>query len=191
LTLPHVAVHGTAGHFFENGTPQAGHEQDYFGACIVPTNTPTPTIEVPSATPTATLLPTATPTPTLENTPTPTVTEVDSTPTLEATPTDTPEVQETPTVTPTRAEECLLTEIGALFELFGANGEVGRLASYQINPNTGRFAIPNVNAQAQCLGFVAVNVGHVWKITVDCQGIVNILTYRCTGGGCPRVYDED
>ena len=33
LTLPFEAVFGEAGHFFENGTPRAGHEQDYMGAC--------------------------------------------------------------------------------------------------------------------------------------------------------------
>lgn len=34
LTLPWVAVYGQAGHFNENGTTQAGHEQDYLGTCI-------------------------------------------------------------------------------------------------------------------------------------------------------------
>jgi len=33
LTLPWVAVYGEAGHFFENGTPRAGHEQDTLGPC--------------------------------------------------------------------------------------------------------------------------------------------------------------
>jgi hypothetical protein len=35
LTLPYVAVYGEAGHFYENGTPQAGHEDDYLGECEV------------------------------------------------------------------------------------------------------------------------------------------------------------
>lgn len=34
LTLPEQAVFGQAGHFNENGTPAAGHEQDYMGACV-------------------------------------------------------------------------------------------------------------------------------------------------------------
>jgi len=28
------AVYGPGGHFNENGTPQAGHEDDYLGPCI-------------------------------------------------------------------------------------------------------------------------------------------------------------
>jgi len=36
LTISVNAVYGNGGHFYENGTPQAGHEQDYFGACITP-----------------------------------------------------------------------------------------------------------------------------------------------------------
>ena len=38
----HAVYKRQGGHFFENGTPRAGHEQDYFGACITET-TPTPT----------------------------------------------------------------------------------------------------------------------------------------------------
>ena len=33
LEISENAVYGPAGHFDENGTPQAGHEQDHFGAC--------------------------------------------------------------------------------------------------------------------------------------------------------------
>ena len=33
LTIAEPAVYGPAGHFEENGTPRAGHEQDYFGEC--------------------------------------------------------------------------------------------------------------------------------------------------------------
>ena len=60
LTLPEQAVYGQAGHFNENGTTQAGHEQDYMGACqVAATPTPTPAAETP------------TPTPVIEATPTP------------------------------------------------------------------------------------------------------------------------
>lgn len=44
LTLPWVAVYGEAGHFFENGTPRAGHEQDTLGEC----NPPPPTDVCPN-----------------------------------------------------------------------------------------------------------------------------------------------
>src|SRR6476620_2972980 len=36
LTLPYNAVFGQAGHFNEDGTPQAGHEHDYLGPCQAP-----------------------------------------------------------------------------------------------------------------------------------------------------------
>jgi hypothetical protein len=39
LTISRNAVFGPAGHFYENGTPQAGHEQDYMGACTTDTTT--------------------------------------------------------------------------------------------------------------------------------------------------------
>lgn len=34
LTLPYQAVFGQAGHFNEDGSPNAGHEQDYLGPCV-------------------------------------------------------------------------------------------------------------------------------------------------------------
>lgn len=75
LTLPENAVYGQAGHFNENGTPNAGHENDYLGACnsSTPTNDPTPTGVTPTdvtptgVTPTGT---TVTPTDTQDPTPT-------------------------------------------------------------------------------------------------------------------------
>jgi hypothetical protein len=53
---------GNAGHFSENGTPQAGHENDYMGACRTEEATPTPTA-TPESTPesSATPAPTAAP----------------------------------------------------------------------------------------------------------------------------------
>jgi hypothetical protein len=43
LTIGWSAVYGPAGHFYENGTPQTGHEQDYLGECeeIITTTTTT------------------------------------------------------------------------------------------------------------------------------------------------------
>ncbi len=45
LTLPFNAVFGQGGHFNEDGTPQAGHEQDHLGACETP---PPPTDVCPN-----------------------------------------------------------------------------------------------------------------------------------------------
>ncbi len=68
LTIAYNAAFGQAGHFNEDGTPAAGHENDYLGACIVQATPvpPTATPVTPTATPvppTATpVIPTATPT---------------------------------------------------------------------------------------------------------------------------------
>lgn len=43
LTVGYPAAYGPAGHFDENGTPNAGHEQDYLGACEGDETTPTDT----------------------------------------------------------------------------------------------------------------------------------------------------
>lgn len=52
LTLPEQAVFGQAGHFNENGTPNAGHEHDYLGECqtTATTTTTTTTTTVPEVT---------------------------------------------------------------------------------------------------------------------------------------------
>lgn len=80
-------ANGNAGHFEENGTPRAGHEQDYFGACLTEA-TPTPT-------PTSTATATPTPTPTESATPTPSASESQS-----ATPTPSPQI---PSPTPSES----------------------------------------------------------------------------------------
>ena len=33
ITVGWPAAYGPAGHFYENGTPRAGHEDDYLGPC--------------------------------------------------------------------------------------------------------------------------------------------------------------
>jgi hypothetical protein len=37
-----TAIFGQAGHFYEDGTPRAGHEQDKLGPCDEPTPSPSP-----------------------------------------------------------------------------------------------------------------------------------------------------
>ena len=49
LKLPYKAVFGKAGHFNENGTPNAGHEDDYLGPCQ-PTYTTTTSTTTTSTT---------------------------------------------------------------------------------------------------------------------------------------------
>lgn len=74
LTIGYEAVYGPAGHFYENGTPQAGHEQDYLGPCLTPSESPSQSIEPtptpegssspsPSSTVVPSVSPTVTPTP--------------------------------------------------------------------------------------------------------------------------------
>jgi hypothetical protein len=50
ITVGYPAAYGPAGHFEENGTPQAGHEQDYLGACEGDETTTTPTTTTPTTT---------------------------------------------------------------------------------------------------------------------------------------------
>ena len=66
ITVAYPAAFGQAGHFYENGTPRAGHEDDYMGACDVPISTtvpPTPTVPptVAPTVPPATVPPTSPP----------------------------------------------------------------------------------------------------------------------------------
>lgn len=62
LTLPVNAVYGQAGHFNENGTTQAGHEQDYLGACNTPEEPPVDPPVDPPVTPETPVDPPAGPT---------------------------------------------------------------------------------------------------------------------------------
>lgn len=124
IEVAYPAAYGEAGHFYENGTPRAGHEQDYLGACREPSPSPTPTPTpkpTPSPTPSPTVAPTPTPTPVVPTptpvvpTPTPVVptpTPVVPTPTPTATPvvpTPTPTVAPTPEP-PTPSPETILPE---------------------------------------------------------------------------------
>lgn len=84
LTLARNAVYqdqGNGGHFYENGTPKAGHEQDYLGECITPSASPSvspsasPSVS-PSVSPSASpsVSPSASPSVSPSATPTPTPT---------------------------------------------------------------------------------------------------------------------
>jgi outer membrane biosynthesis protein TonB len=114
LTISENAVYKkNGGHFYENGTTQAGHEEDYFGPCLTdatpkpcktekpdavrtPSPTPNPTVE-PTSEPTATPTQEPTPEPTPKATPVPTTTPTNR-PTAQ--PTDIPGPEATPVVTP-------------------------------------------------------------------------------------------
>lgn len=51
ITVAYPAAFGPAGHFHEDGTPRAGHEDDYLGACEeTPVTTVPPTTEPPVTT---------------------------------------------------------------------------------------------------------------------------------------------
>jgi len=50
LEIAYNAAYGPAGHFNEDGTPQAGHEQDYIGACASTSTTTTSTTTSTSTT---------------------------------------------------------------------------------------------------------------------------------------------
>jgi len=209
LTLAYPAVYGPAGHFYENGTPRAGHEQDYLGACT----------EVPSATSTLETTPTSTleASPTEEPTATPT-----STPTDEQPPTSTvepsPTVGTTPTVRcegsgcrplptddcipgggtefapcetrePTPKGKCEPKVVGFLWHLEGPNGQEADFASFSPREGGGWY-LPNVSSQQTCLGWVAVNAPFGKEIVRGCDGTYSVSLIRCEGGApCASIYD--
>ena len=201
LTLPYPAVYGQAGHFYENGTPRAGHEQDYLGACITPSATPTNT-EVPSGTPTNTAVPTDSPTPTPTNTdvpdetPTSTRVEPSATPvTPSATPTDEQRPSPTPgcdpefapcepTPTP-KPRDCPQDPCGWLWHLVGPDGQTAWFASYSLrsgmDPNEGpSWYPPATESQLRCLGWVSVgNLPGRPLSQQDAQALTS-----CMGGVC-------
>lgn len=72
LELPYPAVFGEAGHFYENGTPRAGHEEDYLGPCQTDTGTTTTETTPTETTPTETTPTETTPTETTPTETTPT-----------------------------------------------------------------------------------------------------------------------
>ena len=181
-------------------------------------STATPT-EEPQVTPTDTVVPTSTETdeppceelqncetPPPTDTPVPTCEELENCETEEPTPTSEPsatptEPGPTETATPGPTEppvapdstpepECNVEVIGQWFVLYGPNGEVELLASYQLNPNTGTWSIPNVGAQQKCLGYIAIRAVGDDLIYRDCSGQVNILCRKCTGGGPSDAYEN-
>ncbi len=103
MTISWNAAFGQAGHFNEDGTPAAGHENDYLGACVVdPTATLNPTS---SPTFTATAMSTFTATSTIEATYTPVDTATATNVVIDtATPTEIIVLTDTPVSTPTVAD---------------------------------------------------------------------------------------
>jgi len=87
-------------------------------------------------------------------------------------------------------KQCESESLGWLFHLVGPDGQTCDLASYQRNPNTGRWAIPNVEAQQQCCGFVAENIPSGREIVKECNGKVNVICTRCMGGGPDIAYGD-
>lgn len=76
LELAYPAVYGPGGHFNENGTTQAGHEDDYLGPCsgaspsVNPSASPSPSVE-PSPSPSVAPSASPSPAPSASSTPTP------------------------------------------------------------------------------------------------------------------------
>lgn len=105
------AAYGPAGHFYENGTPRAGHEQDYLGACLEPSPSATPEPSTsPEPSPTITPAPTETPsspppssTPSPETSPTAPPTASPSQPATSSTPMPLPTLPPTDTAGATAA----------------------------------------------------------------------------------------
>ena len=80
LRLPIKAVFGKAGHFNENGTAAAGHEDDYLGPCVTPPTTVPETTIPETTTPPTTTPPTTVPETTIPETTIPETTVPETTP---------------------------------------------------------------------------------------------------------------
>jgi hypothetical protein len=111
ITVGYPAAYGPAGHFNENGTPQAGHEEDYLGPCSSPSPDPTPSpAPTDSFTPSPVPTPVETPETSVAAEPTPA-----SSPVLTRTSTVAPSVPDTAMSQPSKA----LMAFGILLMLMG------------------------------------------------------------------------
>lgn len=126
LTIGYKAVYGPAGHFYENGTPRAGHEDDYLGACIEEEpSTTTSTQGTTSTSSSSTTVTTTEPPPTTTTVPT-TVTSSSTTTVPQTATTSTQSPQTTtstvpPTTTTTPPTELPMTGVNlGWFALAGA-----------------------------------------------------------------------
>jgi hypothetical protein len=167
ITIAPSAVFGPGGHFNENGTTQAGHEEDHFGPCTEEETgeTPTPTATTqPSNTPTQTATPGATDTPTQ----TATSEAATATPTTEvATATNTPETGLAPLV----VTNTPVTVVGGVQgggqvptqEVAGVQQQAPRqeVAGVQQLPSTGSGGGSGRSDALLILGLVLVGAGAV------------------------------
>lgn len=143
-----VSENGIGGHFFNNGTPKSGHEDDILidddedTGCPEPSPSPTPT-ESPSPTPSETPTPTESPSPSPSESPSPSPSESPSpTPTETPTPTESPSPSpsETPTETPEETPEPTPSETpsggggGGSSGPTGGNGPIGPIVIYNYTP---------------------------------------------------------
>ncbi len=103
LTISYQAAFGQAGHFNEDGTPQAGHEADYLGPCVTDETT---TTAAPASTTTA---PTSTTT-----TQAPTTTTPASTSTTQASTTTTTQASTTTTADSTTTTDVIAFDTSTL-----------------------------------------------------------------------------
>lgn len=134
LTLPENAVFGQAGHFNEDGTPQAGHEEDYLGPCESGSSTTTTSPSTTTSSPTSSTTPTSststtstTPTSSTSSTTPPTSTTVTTSSTTSAPTTSVPITSSTsgPPPVNTLPFTGMGTDAGMLSLLAGASSLLG------------------------------------------------------------------
>lgn len=181
ITAAYPAIYGSAGHFSEPGSPNAGHEQDYEGPCAVVEPTATPIPE-----PTATEEPTDKPTceelqncetPTEEPTTEPIPTNVGPTPTDPVDPTPTEPGDPEPTVVPENTPCPSEEPCGWMFTLELADGRTVEFASFSPRPDGGWY-LPNSEAVLRCTGSYAV-AAHSGRPLYGDE-----ILLRCMGGAC-------
>jgi hypothetical protein len=142
LRLDWHAVYGQSGHFLENGTPRAGHEQDYLGACRPNVTTTTAEVTTTTAEVTTTTAEEVTTTTAEATTTTDEVTTTTAAPTTTAQATTTSVASESPT-TPTTAASA-----GPVPPTSGVLGDGGAL------PSTGGVdgRLPMLGGMLLCMG---------------------------------------
>lgn len=168
ITIAWTAAFGQAGHFYENGTPRAGHEQDILGECPTPSVLPTPVSSVaptyqPSGSPETSIQATSGP--------------LQPTVPLSGTPSIVVTVFQSPLATPTVVQSTAIPEVPNLPRDISLSNLPGR-------PDAIRIPLKQVENES-----FSFNTGAV-TITSDCEQSTILAYYPALSGTNDIVFAE-
>lgn len=148
LRLDWHAVYGQSGHFLENGTPRAGHEQDYLGACRPVVTTTTAKVTTTTAEVTTTTAEVTTTTAEVTTTTSEATTTTDEVTTTTAAPTTTAQVTTTSVASESPTTPTTAASAGPVPPTTGVLGDGGAL------PSTGGVdgRLPMLGGMLLCMG---------------------------------------